>query len=123
VLIDDFGTGFSSLSYLRRFPVDRLKIDLSFVREIATDSGSLAISEAIITLSHSLALEVIAEGVETEEQLTLLGSRDCDYMQGYFFSPPVPAEQLGGMLERNHHIDSLVLSRVNAKGKPLYEPV
>jgi diguanylate cyclase (GGDEF)-like protein/PAS domain S-box-containing protein len=123
IAIDDFGTGFSSLSYLRRFPVDRLKIDLSFVREIATDSSSLAISEAIITLSHSLALEVIAEGVETEEQLTLLGSRDCDYMQGYFFSPPVPAAQLGDMLERNHHIDSLVLSRVNAKGKPLYEPV
>jgi len=121
--IDDFGTGFSSLSYLRRFPVDRLKIDLSFVREIATDSGSLAISEAIITLSHSLALEVIAEGVETEEQLALLGSRDCDYMQGYFFSPPVPAEQLGAMLHRGTQIDSLVLSRVNAKGKPVYEPI
>jgi diguanylate cyclase (GGDEF)-like protein len=121
--IDDFGTGFSNLSYLRRFPVDRLKIDLSFVREIATDMSSLAISEAIITLSHSLDLKVVAEGVETEEQIALLGSRDCDYIQGYYFSPPVPAKQLEALLSKDHRIDSHVLSRVNTKGKPIYEPV
>ena len=121
--IDDFGTGFSNLSYLRRFPVDRLKIDLSFVREIATDMSSLAISEAIITLSHSLDLKVVAEGVETEEQMALLGSRDCDYIQGYYFSPPVPAKQLESLLSKDHRIDSHVLSRVNTKGKPIYEPV
>lgn len=121
--IDDFGTGFSNLSYLRRFPVDRLKIDLSFVREIASDPSSLAISESIIRLSHSLDLQVIAEGVETEEQAALLGSRDCDCIQGYFFSAPVPSDQLARLLEDGHRLDSLVLSRVHNKGKPLYEPV
>jgi EAL domain-containing protein (putative c-di-GMP-specific phosphodiesterase class I) len=102
--IDDFGTGFSNLSYLRRFPVDRLKIDLSFVREITTDSSSLAISEAIITMSHSLNLEVIAEGVETAAQLELLGSRHCDLIQGYFFSPPVTAAELARQLKEDRRL-------------------
>jgi diguanylate cyclase (GGDEF)-like protein/PAS domain S-box-containing protein len=102
--IDDFGTGFSNLSYLRRFPVDRLKIDLSFVREITTDPGSLAISEAIITMSHSLNLKVVAEGVETEGQLALLGARHCDLIQGYFFSPPVPADDFAGMLREGRRL-------------------
>jgi diguanylate cyclase (GGDEF)-like protein len=102
--IDDFGTGFSNLSYLRRFPVDRLKIDLSFVREITTDSSSLAISEAIITMSHSLNLEVIAEGVETAAQLELLGSRHCDQIQGYLFSPPVKAEDFAKLLREDRRL-------------------
>jgi diguanylate cyclase (GGDEF)-like protein/PAS domain S-box-containing protein len=97
--IDDFGTGFSNLSYLRRFPVDRLKIDLSFVREITTDPGSLAISEAIITMSHSLRLQVVAEGVESKEQAELLGTRDCDVIQGHYFSPPVPPDEFARMLK------------------------
>ena len=96
--IDDFGTGFSNLGYLRRFPVDRLKIDLSFVREIATDAGSLAISEAIITMSHNLELEVVAEGVESEDQLALLEARGCDVVQGYYFSPPLAREELAELL-------------------------
>lgn len=96
--IDDFGTGFSNLSYLRRFPVDRLKIDLSFVREITTDPGSLAISEAIIQMSHSLNLQVIAEGVETQDQLDLLEARKCDMIQGYFFSPPLAHGALAALL-------------------------
>ena len=96
--IDDFGTGFSNLGYLKRFPIDRLKIDLSFVREIMSDPGSLAISEAIITLSHSLNLKVLAEGVETDGQLALLAARRCDEVQGFFFSPPVPAARLAAML-------------------------
>jgi EAL domain-containing protein (putative c-di-GMP-specific phosphodiesterase class I) len=96
--IDDFGTGFSNLSYLRRFPVDRLKIDLSFVREIAIDPGSLAISEAIITMSHSLNLQVVAEGVETLDQLELLGARRCDSIQGYYFSPPVAEAAMQALL-------------------------
>jgi EAL domain-containing protein (putative c-di-GMP-specific phosphodiesterase class I) len=96
--IDDFGTGFSNLSYLPRFPVDRLKIDLSFVREIARDPGSLAVSEAIINMSHSLNLQVVAEGVETQRQLELLHARNCDTIQGYFFSPPVTGEVLAGLL-------------------------
>jgi len=102
--IDDFGTGFSNLSYLKRFPIDRLKIDLSFVREITTDPGSLAISEAIITLSHSLKLKVLAEGVETEEQLALLAARDCDQVQGFFFSPAVPAAELATLLRNDRRI-------------------
>ena len=104
--IDDFGTGFSNLSYLRRFPVDRLKIDLSFVREIATDPGSLAISEAIITMSHSLNLQVIAEGVETLGQLELLGARNCDSIQGFYFSPPVPGDALAQILREGRRLSN-----------------
>jgi diguanylate cyclase (GGDEF)-like protein/PAS domain S-box-containing protein len=96
--IDDFGTGYSNMSYLRRFPVDRLKLDISFVREITTDPGSLAISDAIITMSHSLHLEVVAEGVETEGQLALLASRNCDIIQGYFFSKPLAVPELEQLL-------------------------
>jgi|GEM_PF-1148608 len=102
--IDDFGTGFSNLSYLKRFPVDRLKIDLSFVREITTDAGSLAISEAIITMSHSLNLQVVAEGVETEGQLELLGARNCDFIQGYYFSPPVTADAFATLLREDRRL-------------------
>jgi diguanylate cyclase (GGDEF)-like protein/PAS domain S-box-containing protein len=105
--IDDFGTGFSNLSYLRRFPVDRLKIDLSFVREITTDPGSLAISEAIITMSHSLNLQVIAEGVETLGQLELLGARDCDFIQGYFFSPPLAAAEFARLLREDRRLSRI----------------
>ena len=103
--IDDFGTGFSNLSYLRRFPVDRLKIDLSFVREITTDPGSLAISEAIITMSHSLQMQVVAEGVETEGQLDLLDSRACDTIQGYYFSPPLDAAGLAQLLREDRRLE------------------
>jgi diguanylate cyclase (GGDEF)-like protein/PAS domain S-box-containing protein len=103
--IDDFGTGFSNLSYLRRFPIDRLKIDLSFVREIVSDPGSLAISEAIINMSHSLNLKVVAEGVENETQLALLESRDCDSIQGYYFSPPLHHEALAAMLRDDRRLE------------------
>jgi diguanylate cyclase (GGDEF)-like protein len=99
--IDDFGTGFSNLSNLKRYPVDRLKLDRSFVSGIATDLGSLAISQAAITLAHSLHLEVVAEGVETSEQLALLRARRCDYVQGYLFSPPVSAELMTSFLARD----------------------
>ena len=102
--IDDFGTGFSNLSYLRRFPVDRLKIDLSFVREITTDPGSLAISEAIITMSHSLNLQVVAEGVETRAQLELLGARHCDSIQGFLYSPPVTGDSFVHLLREDRRI-------------------
>jgi EAL domain-containing protein (putative c-di-GMP-specific phosphodiesterase class I) len=96
--LDDFGTGYSSLSYLKRFPIDTLKIDKSFVREISTDPRSSAVADGIITLGHRLALGVIAEGVETAEQLSLLYDSACDMVQGYLFCRPVPAEQLTMLL-------------------------
>jgi diguanylate cyclase (GGDEF)-like protein/PAS domain S-box-containing protein len=109
--IDDFGTGYSNMSYLKRFPIDRLKLDISFVREITTDAGSLAISDAIITMSHSLHLEVVAEGVETEGQLELLKARRCDLIQGYYFSPPLPAGDMAALMRQDRRLSSALTGR------------
>jgi EAL domain-containing protein (putative c-di-GMP-specific phosphodiesterase class I) len=92
--IDDFGTGYSSLSHLQRFPLDILKIDKSFVDELGADRGGAEIVAAVVKLAHALGLQVIAEGVETEEQLDALTRLDCDFAQGYLFSRPVPAREL-----------------------------
>lgn len=97
--IDDFGTGYSSLSYLKRFPIDRIKIDQSFVRNITTDPRDAAVSQAIISLSHSLNLKTVAEGVETLEQQEFLRSRQCDEIQGFYFSRPVPEQKMGQLLK------------------------
>lgn len=98
ISIDDFGTGYSSLSYLERFPIDSLKIDQSFVRSIENPETDAVIARAIISLGHSLGLQVIAEGVETAAQLDFLRSQNCDVGQGYLFSRPVSAEQFEELL-------------------------
>jgi len=99
VALDDFGTGFSSLAYLQRHDIDYLKIDQAFVRNMAPGSKDLSLCEAIVVMAHKLGLQVIAEGVETEQQRDLLHAAGCDYAQGYFFSRPVSAEVLEGFFK------------------------
>ncbi|KTC05398.1 MULTISPECIES: putative bifunctional diguanylate cyclase/phosphodiesterase [Pseudomonas syringae group] len=94
ISIDDFGTGYSSLAYLRRFPIDKLKIDIAFIREVTSNPQDAAIARAIIELAHSLGLKVIAEGVETPEQLAFLRDNQCDQIQGYLISKPLPLAEL-----------------------------
>jgi diguanylate cyclase (GGDEF)-like protein/PAS domain S-box-containing protein len=100
ISLDDFGTGYSSLSYLQKFDIDYLKIDQSFTCGLEPGSSSMALSEAIIMMAHRLGMKVIAEGVETEAQRTLLAAAGCDYGQGYLFSRPVPAEKFEELLNK-----------------------
>jgi EAL domain-containing protein (putative c-di-GMP-specific phosphodiesterase class I) len=96
--LDDFGTGYSSLAYLKKFPISTLKIDRAFVTGIPDDENDCAIARAIVTMSQQLRQETVAEGVETEAQMNFLRALGCDQLQGYLFSPPVPAEDFAGML-------------------------
>jgi EAL domain-containing protein (putative c-di-GMP-specific phosphodiesterase class I) len=98
--IDDFGTGYSSLSYLKRLAIDKLKIDQSFIADLATNSDDKAIVDTIIQLGHSLQLTVIAEGVENTAQLALLKEYGCNEAQGYYFSRPVPAIEAEKLLSK-----------------------
>lgn len=94
IAIDDFGTGYSSLAMLKRLPVDKLKIDRSFVKELNSDDSDQKIVQALISMAHTLQISVVAEGIETQEQLNLLRQYGCDFGQGYLFSKPVPIDEL-----------------------------
>jgi EAL domain-containing protein (putative c-di-GMP-specific phosphodiesterase class I) len=98
IAIDDFGTGYSSLSYLQQFPFDILKIDRCFIRNITENPNNAAITKAIIAMAKSLNLKLVAEGVETEAELSFVRQNQCDGMQGYLFSRPVPAEDFKQLL-------------------------
>ena len=100
IAIDDFGTGYSSLAYLRRFPIDTLKIDIAFIREVTTNPQDAAITRTIIELAHNLKLRVVAEGVETQDQMAFLKEAGCDQIQGYLFSRPLPVESLERLLRQ-----------------------
>ncbi|HLQ26560.1 MAG TPA: EAL domain-containing protein [Acidiferrobacterales bacterium] len=102
ISIDDFGTGYSSLAYLKRFPIDTLKIDLAFIRDVTTNADDAAITVAIISMAHSLKQKVIAEGVETKEQLEFLRTHGCDEIQGYYLSRPLPAIELARLHQETH---------------------
>jgi EAL domain-containing protein (putative c-di-GMP-specific phosphodiesterase class I) len=103
--IDDFGTGYSSLAQIKRFPVDTLKVDRSFIRDLAQNPEDRAITEAIIAMGKTLSLTVVAEGVETKEQEALLRKQSCDEMQGFYFSKPVPPERFAELLRRSKSSD------------------
>ncbi|MFT7219428.1 MAG: EAL domain-containing protein (putative c-di-GMP-specific phosphodiesterase class I), partial [Candidatus Azotimanducaceae bacterium] len=100
ISMDDFGTGYSSLSYLKRLPLTTLKIDKSFIMDIQDNEDDQEITRAIIAMGQSLNLATLAEGVETEEQLAILSCYGCDYIQGYYYSKPLPADDMTNYLQR-----------------------
>jgi EAL domain-containing protein (putative c-di-GMP-specific phosphodiesterase class I) len=107
ISIDDFGTGYSSLSYLKRFPIDTLKIDRSFVRDIPADLDDVAIVRAIIAMARSLRMRTVAEGVELEEQMRFLRAEGCEEMQGFFYSRPLPSDEIVRLLKLKAQVASL----------------
>lgn len=120
LVIDDFGTGYSSLGYLKRFPVNKIKIDKSFVHDVTKDDDDGAIVQAIIAMAQKLKLLVVAEGVETIEQVLFLQSHNCDEMQGYYYSPPVAAEKYEQILR--HQSDKNLIRQVEEQSQNLHLP-
>ena len=123
ISLDDFGTGYSSLAYLKRFPLDAVKVDRSFVQDIAADSDDASITRAVITMAHHLKLKVVAEGVETPEQLALLISHQCDIIQGYFFSRPLAAPGMTDMLIVDKRLPMALLRSGTRKPMALFVAV
>ena len=111
VSIDDFGTGYSSLSYLKDFPIQRIKIDKAFIDDIGSGENPGAIARAVTTMGHSFGMEITAEGVETEDQLTFLRSLGCDEIQGYYFSRPLPEAEFGDFLKNYEETEAIRLSQ------------
>ena len=109
--MDDFGTGYSSLSYLQSFPFDKIKIDRSFVKDIADGVGSLNIVRAVAAMANGLGMETTAEGVETSEQLETVRAEGCTEMQGFVFSPPMPPEEIEPFLRKHGIINDKPASR------------
>jgi CheY-like chemotaxis protein len=116
--MDDFGTGYSSLSYLKSLPFDILKVDQSFVHDITNDPDSATIAKTVIAMARSLQLKVVAEGVETEGQLTYLRSHSCDEMQGYYFSRPVPAQEFESLMREGRCL-SFASDHADVPGKTI----
>jgi EAL domain-containing protein (putative c-di-GMP-specific phosphodiesterase class I) len=119
--IDDFGTGYSSLTYLKKLPVNKIKIDRSFISHLSSNADDMAIVLSILTMAHQMDLVVIAEGVEKKEQLNFLAENKCDMMQGYYFSRPMPAEDITRILQEGQSLKISSSPRMPKKGFPRQE--
>ena len=104
--LDDFGTGYSSLHHIKKFPIDSLKIDISFISNILNNTDDVAIVSAIIGMAHAMGIKVIAEGVENNEQLMLLKELECDQVQGYYISRPKPQEDASALLQEQNILEN-----------------